>query len=77
MKATTLQSRFPNILGAALLAELWNDPAIEVKVLGSPGILDALLKRKRPHSRLYLTRHSLGGALATLATRRCTEGLTT
>lgn len=72
-----LVAALPHILSAALPEEFRNDPAIEVKALGSPGILDALLKRKRSHSWLYLAGRGLGGALATLATRRCTEGLRT
>lgn len=64
-------SALQGILGSTLSAACRHDPAIEVMVQGTPGIRDALATRKRPASRLYITGHSLGGALATLAALLC------
>ncbi|MBD2081577.1 lipase family protein [Leptolyngbya sp. FACHB-17] len=61
-----------NIWGTAVrkeIEDLYNEPNVGIEWLGAPGVSNALLDLYKQSSdiALYLTGHSLGGALATLA----------
>ena len=64
-------SALQSILGTHAPRDPGRDLDIDVTMMGPPGIRDALVARKRPGSRLYVTGHSLGGAMATLAAAVC------